>query len=55
MQLQIFRPYIYDRLGMANTDTALPSSVLNNIIWVLYTVVQKNLNIHTTYIKSYIT
>jgi hypothetical protein len=32
MQLQVFRPYIYDRLGMANTDNALPSSVLNNII-----------------------
>ena len=32
MQLQIFRPNIYDRLGMANTDTALPSSVLINII-----------------------
>jgi len=32
MQLQTFRPFIYDRLGMANTDKALPESVINNII-----------------------
>ncbi len=32
MQLQTIRANVYDRLGMVNTDNALTSSVLNNLI-----------------------